>query len=136
MHMPRKKSRKREFKMVWGILVLAFFLSGCGAKGPLKLEPKNLPTPITDIKIQQLGNNIKLMWNFPDRLSDKKTRMEIKKIKKVRIHYSDSILPPKKFKKKSIVLQKLTEKNLLKKDNYFYVNLTFKTKNLEKKSHS
>jgi hypothetical protein len=112
------------------------FLLGCGAKGPLKLEPRKTPTVIKDIKILQLGNNLRLMWNFPDKLSDKKTRMEIKGIRKIRIYHADGLLTPKKFKKKSSLIMKLKDKELIKKDNYFYADLAFKTKNLDKKQHS
>lgn len=121
----------RPAVFLWVILLL-----GCGAKGPLTLEPRKVPTVITDIKIQQIGTNLRLMWNFPAKLSDKKTRVELKSIKKIRIYHAAGRLTPKKFKKKSALIQKLDNKDLTRKDNYFSIDLAFKVKNLDNKLHS
>ena len=118
------------------VFLLIFSFISCGKKGPLKLEPRKLPTAITNLSIRQIGNNLKLQWNFPKTLSDKKTRLDFEMLNKIRVYYASDILPPKKFKKKSTVLMKLTLKGIKKERNYFFVTIPFKTRNLDKKQYS
>jgi predicted small lipoprotein YifL len=117
------------------VLLLIFSFISCGKKGPLKLEPRKLPVKIRDLQIQQIGNNIKLIWNYPTLLSDKKTRMERKKVSKIRIYYASKQLSPKQFKKKSTLLMKLDHKKIETENNMFNVFIPFKTKNLDRKLH-
>jgi hypothetical protein len=134
--MTERKNRKPNIVRLPLMLMLAFSLVSCGKKGPLKLDPPKLPVKIRSVQIRQIGTDIKLSWNYPTQLSDKKTRMERKKISKVRIYYADKKLPPKKFKKKSSLLLKLDQKKMKAENNVFSKLIPFKTKNLDKKDHS
>ncbi len=53
-------------------VISIMMLSNCGKKGPLVLEPELIPPIVTDLKISQVGSDIKLQWNFPQRFTDKK----------------------------------------------------------------
>ena len=66
---------------------LFLFLANCGKKGPLKLIPALLPEPVENLQITQIGKTIKLKWDFPKYLSDKKTKFNINKVKIIRVHY-------------------------------------------------
>lgn len=131
----KKQSTNFSFKFFIYFFLIFSFIS-CGKKGPLKLEPRNLPVKIMDLQIQQIGNNIKLIWNYPTLLSDKKSRMERKKVSKIRIYYASKQLPPKKFKKKSTLLMKLDHKKITTGNNMFSISIPFKTKNLDRKLHA
>lgn len=140
MEKKRRKSNKRRRKAEFLVLPLLFLsmfvLSGCGKKGPLKLEPRKLPTAVKNISVSQIGNDLKLLWSFPPTLSDKKTPLDVSKMNKIRIYYASGILPPKKFRKKSSQLLKLTHKQIKKEGKSFYVNIPFKTRNLDTQRHS
>jgi len=118
------------------VLILLFFFISCGKKGPLKLDPPKLPVKIRTVQIRQVGTEIKLTWNYPTQLSDRKTRLERKKISKIRIYYASKKLPPKKFKKKSTLLLKLDHKKITAENNMFSKSIPFKTKKLDNKEHS
>ena len=98
------------------LIIVMLFLSliNCGKKGPLKLEPEILPEPIENLTLSQVGMNIKLQWNFPKKLSDNKTSLEIEKISKVEVFYSEKDIPNGKFLKKSTLLLKLEKAELSK----------------------
>jgi len=118
------------------LLFLAFFfLINCGKKGPLKLEPEKIPKEIAKFKVEQIGGKIKLEWNFPRQLSDKKTEMDLTKLRKVRIYYTNKKFTPKKFKKKSSVLLKSKIQNVKKKNQLYFIEIPFKTSNLNNKTH-
>lgn len=144
-------------KKVILIIVLVFSLN-CGKKGPLKLEPEILPRVVENIKISQVGGNIRLQWDFPRLLSDKKTELEIEKINKINIYYSDKEILGGKFRKKSTLLRKfrleeltrhkyetlmnfkkfeeLTSYEKKEREKFtFFIDIPFKIKNLKAKSH-
>ena len=134
---------KNNCYLLWGFkklkIVVFFFLTlsiiNCGKKGPLKLEPKKLPMRINISKINQIGRNIKIGFDFPEYLSDKKTRADLSRVNKIYIYYSDKEIPYEKFRKKSKLLIKINLKNLQKKENSFLINIPFKIKNLDNKKH-
>lgn len=96
------------------IIVMLFLSLNCGKKGPLKLEPEILPEPIENLTLSQVGMNIKLQWDFPKKLSDNKTYLEIEKITRVEIFYSAKDIIGGKFLKKSTLLHKLENPELAK----------------------
>jgi FtsZ-binding cell division protein ZapB len=84
------------------------FLFGCGKKGPLRLEPELIPKAAEKLKVFQIGDNLKLEWDFPQVLADKnRTELEIAKIDKIYIYYSTREILGGKFRKKSTLLKKL-----------------------------
>jgi hypothetical protein len=137
------------------VLVLIFSLN-CGKKGPLKLEPEMVPREAVNLRISQVGENIRVMWNFQKILADKKTELEPEKITKIQVYYSDKHIPDGKFRKKSTLLRKLKMKDLTryespwmlkklaelssyerkKREQFtYFVDIPFKIKNLTNKSH-
>lgn len=119
--------------LAFALLILSII--NCGKKGPLKLEPKKLPMQINISKINQIGVNIRIKFDFPEYLSDKKTKVDLNKVNKIYIYYSDKEIPSGKFRKKSKLLIKIDLKNLQKKENSFLINIPFKIKNLNNKKH-
>lgn len=90
------------------VLIVSLYNVNCGKKGPLKLEPEILPGMAKNIKVSQMGNNIRLKWDFPRKLSDKKTDLDITNITRIEIRYSPKEILDGKFRKKSTLLRKLT----------------------------
>jgi fibronectin type 3 domain-containing protein len=131
----------------------AIFLFSCGKKGPLLLEPELNPSGIIKLEIFQIGYNIKLQWDFPKTLADKKrTPLEPEKIDKIYIYYSDKEILGGKFRKKATLLKKLKMEDLTlapaklpasssssgKMDTQnltYFLNLPFKLKELDNKLH-
>jgi hypothetical protein len=122
-------------KKVLFLCLAVLFLLNCGKKGPLKLEPEKNPGKIFQFTIEQIGSKIKLEWSFPRLLLDKKTTMDMNQVKKIRIFHSEKKIPPKKFRKKSSVILKTNIQNVQKKNQSYWVEIPFKTKNLHKKTH-
>jgi hypothetical protein len=147
------KRRRMMNKQSSVFLLVIIFLFGCGKKGPLKLEPELIPKAAEKLKLFQIGNNLKLEWEFPQVLADKKkTELEIAKISKIYIYYSDKEILGGKFRKKSTLLKKLKPEDLtlspppltpapsrpgmreIKNLSYF-INIPFKLKELDNKQH-
>lgn len=141
-------------------LVMMVSMSGvsCGKKGPLKLEPEILPGMAENVTVSQVGNNIRLKWDFPRKLSDRKTELELEKITRIEVRYSPKEILGGKFLKKSSLLKKLTMEQVSpysdetvrmtknpaqfgfrqkKKDEplAFFVDIPFEVKDLTAKSH-
>lgn len=134
-------------------LLVMVFLLGCGKKGPLKLEPELIPNAAQKLKLSQIGSYLKLEWNFPQVLADrKKTPLEAEKIDKIYIYYSDKEILGGKFRKKSTLLKKLKLENLTLspppltltpvkpgmkaiKNLTYFINIPFKLKELDNKQH-
>ncbi|NIM12236.1 MAG: hypothetical protein GTO45_08995 [Candidatus Aminicenantes bacterium] len=97
-----------------GLLLLMLMVSiNCGKKGPLRLEPGLVPKGIENFQISQVGKHIKLQWDFPQTLADKRqTEMEVDKIDKIYIYYSQREILGGKFRKKSTLLRKLKMEDL------------------------
>lgn len=127
-------NKKKHNTEILCLIIFLFFLN-CGKKGPLQLTPKKLPKAVEKFKITQIGKSIKLKWNFPEYLSDKKARLEISKIKYIFIHYSEKNIPFHKFKSKSILLLKLKLKQISKKANTAFKEIKFKVKELNNKKY-
>lgn len=135
------------------LLFVLIFLLNCGKKGPLQLEPELIPRQVVNLQIFQLGDNIKLKWDFPPFLADKKkTELEIEKIDKIYIYYSEKEILGGKFRKKSTLLKKLKLEDLTlaplplfkaafttggrEPENLsYFVNIPFKLKDLDNKQH-
>jgi fibronectin type 3 domain-containing protein len=141
------------------ILLTAFMLTlslNCGKKGPLKLEPERLPKEALNLTISQVGDNIRLRWDFPGRLTDKKTELETEKITRIEVYYSEKEILGGKFRKKSTLLRKLQMNELIpyedpmfirraetltasqkekQKKLSFFVEIPFNIKDLNVKSH-
>ena len=134
-------------------LLVIIFLFGCGKKGPLRLEPELIPKAAEKLKLFQIGNNLKLEWDFPQALADKKkTELEIAKISKIYIYYSDKEILGGKFRKKSTLLKKLKPEDLIQspppltpapirpgmrevKNLSYFINIPFKLKELDNKQN-
>ncbi|MCP4154697.1 MAG: hypothetical protein GY757_43655 [bacterium] len=120
------------------------------------LEPEILPAKPAAFKAEQVGNNIRLYWYFPKKMSDKKTEIEIDKIAKIVVRHTDKKLGPGKFWKKSKVIKKLKMNALIpykepriarrwasytsvQKKRYdkhlFYTDIPFDLKKLDSKTH-
>lgn len=97
-------------KIILSLAIIVLFLN-CGKKGPLKLKPLQFPKEVKNLELSQVGNKIKLQWDFPQTLpaGKKKTSFEfdIENIKKIHIYYSNKEILGGKFRKKSTLLQKL-----------------------------
>jgi hypothetical protein len=137
-----------------GLSLLAMiFLLGCGKKGPLHLEPELIPKAAEKLKLSQIGNYLKLEWDFPQVLADKqKTPLETEKIDRIYIYYSDKEILGGKFMKKSTLLKKLKLEDLTLspaplttapvrpgmkevKNFTYFINIPFKLKELDNKQH-
>jgi len=140
-------------------LVIVLFSLNCGKKGPLKLEPDQLPKAVENFKFSQVGNKIKLQWDFPPELSgNKKIELEIENIRKIHIYYSNKEILGGKFRKKSTLLRKLKPEDLSevkelflyqpaekktsqssqtqdKKNLSFFIEIPFEIKDLDNKTH-
>lgn len=128
--------KRSKLSIVILILTLSFsFLLSCGKKGPLELEPELLPQEIKQLKLTQLGKEIRLEWVFPEFLSDKETKTDLESIGKIYIYYSVKQIPAKKFKKKSLLLKKRKLKDLEQKENTYSIKIPFKLSELENKTH-
>ena len=140
-------------KRIGLFLFVIIFLFGCGKKGPLRLEPELIPRKAEKLKLFQIGDSLKLQWDFPQVLADKKkTELEAAKIDKIYIYYSDKEILGGKFRKKSTLLKKLKLEDLtlapppltpapirpgmreIKNLSYF-INIPFKLKDLDNKQH-
>jgi fibronectin type 3 domain-containing protein len=143
------------------LMLLVTVFSNCGKKGPLRLEPESVPKGIENFQISQVGRHIKLQWDFPQNLADKKqTEMEVDKIDKIYIYYSQKEILGGKFRKKSTLLRKLKLEDLTQatevdtptrirtqtatttttvineKENFsYFVMIPFKLNDLDKKVH-
>jgi hypothetical protein len=146
--------RKKNFVSFMIVSVISIMmLSNCGKKGPLVLEPELIPPIVTDLKISQVGSDIKLQWNFPQRFTDKKkTFLDVDKIDKIQVFYSTKEIPGEKFIDKASVLVKLKFSDLTEIDEKpvnklaqntsednsrflsYSVSIPFKIKDLENKS--
>ncbi|MCU0289175.1 MAG: hypothetical protein MUF15_22620 [Acidobacteria bacterium] len=103
--------------------------------------------PIENLKISQVGMYIKLQWDFPNRLSDDKTNLEIEKITRLDVYYSDKVLAGEKFLKKSTLLRKLEKTELSKflefpspadstiSPSLYSLEIPFKIQDLNVKNH-
>ena len=137
--------------IIFLLLIIPLFC--CGKKGPLRLEPELIPKAAEKLQLSQIGNNLKLEWDFPQVLADKKkTELEIAKISKIYIYYSNKEILGGKFRKKSTLLKKLKLEDLtlspppltqapvrpgmreIKNLSYF-INIPFKLKELDNKQH-
>ncbi len=154
------------FKLkIIGLAVLVLWVAvNCGKKGPLVLEPELLPQQVTNLKSTQVGQLIKLQWDFPAQLSgnskDKDAlKMNLEGIRQIKIYYSNKEIPGGKFQKKASVLRKLVFSELTevttttaatakptvpssvvviapaRKSLSFSVTLPFQLKHLENKPH-
>ncbi len=140
--------------MVFGCVLI--FSLNCGKRGPLKLEPEMLPKGAVNLKTSQVGENIRVKWEFPKLLEDRKTELELDKITKIEVYYSKKEILGGKFRKKSTllsklkmedltryeepwmakVLEKLSSQERKKRERFtYFVDIPFKTKDLTAKSH-
>ncbi len=140
------------------LVILTLFLNYCGKKGPLKLEKRIAPKQVENIAVTQIGETIRLKWEFPKRLTDNKTELDPTLINRIDIFYSDKHIGGGKFLKKSSLLRKLkmpdiapyeeltpfmkkqrerlTSSQLKKnKKHAYYVEIPFTGKNLRGASH-
>lgn len=93
--------------------VIAVLFFHCGKKGPLKLEPEILPKKVENFTVSQVGSSIRLMWDFPKLMADKKkTELVPENVSKIEVYYSTKEILGGKFRKKSKLLKKLTMANL------------------------
>lgn len=133
----------------------------CGKRGPLKLHPELLPKPPENLKIFQVGDGIRLQWDFPRYLSgkdaDKKSvETDTTKVTRIDVFYSEKEILGGKFRRKSKLRNKLTMKDLTRFEDpfmrlrmeqltaaqrkkreklTFYADIPFEIKNLTGKTH-
>lgn len=131
-------------------------LWGCGKKGPLVLEPDMIPGKVSNFKIKQVGASIRLLWDFPRKLKDNKTDLDLQRIQRIEVYYSDKEIPERKFRRKATRLKKLTFADLTKKidpnllkalqrlsakqrkqreKHSYYVDIPFEIVNLQDRMH-
>jgi hypothetical protein len=148
----RKRRRMMNKRSIIFLLVIIFLFS-CGKKGPLNLEPELIPKAVAKLKLFQIGDNLKLEWDFPQVLAGKKKdELEIEKINRIHIYYSDKEILGGKFRKKSTLLKKLKLEDLTQsppplipessspgmreiKNLSYFINIPFKLKELDNKQH-
>jgi hypothetical protein len=148
-----RKRRRIMNKRSSIFLLVIIFLFGCGKKGPLRLEPELIPKAAEKLKLFQIGYNVKLEWDFPQVLADKKkTPLEAAKIDRIYIYYSTKEILGGKFRKKSTLLKKLKLEDLTQappplipppvrpgmkeiKNLAYFINIPFKLKELDNKQH-
>lgn len=99
------------------------------------MEPELLPQEIQQLKLTQLGKEIRLKWVFPEFLSDKETKTDLESITKIYIYYSGKDIAAKKFKKKSLLLKKRKLKDLDQKEDSYSIKIPFKLSELDNKTH-
>jgi fibronectin type 3 domain-containing protein len=142
--------------MLMSIVCVSIFSLNCGKKGPLKLEPEMLPKEAMNLKVFQVGENIRVMWDFQKLLADNKTELEPGKITKIQVYYSEKEILGGKFRKKSTLLRKLKMNDLTryedprlsaaleklssserkKRERFtYFVDIPFKIKDLTAKPH-
>ena len=99
-----------------GLILLALMVmpfTSCGKKGPLVLEPELIPNAVENFQLFQVGDTLKLQWDFPQTLAGKKkTPLETREIGKIFIYHADKEIPGAKFRKKSTLLKKLKIEDL------------------------
>ena len=117
------------------LLIPTLLLIHCGKKGDLYLEPEILPMKITDLQIRQVGDTLALEWKFPKNLSDKTTAMDLKKVNKIRVYYSDQLHPPKKFLRKATTVKKAEFGDLTRRGGKFRIDIRKKTRELRDADH-
>jgi len=138
--------------------LVVFFALNCGKKGPLRLEPEILPKQIAALSLLQVGDFIKVYWEFPKKLADSKTDTVLTDIKRIEIYYSEKHIGGGKFRKKSTLLSKLRIEDIHKhveerlerlkyldkltsvqrkqtKKLAYFVKIRFKPKDLNNKTH-
>jgi hypothetical protein len=121
------------------VILLSFvlFLSYCGKKGPLVLEPLQLPPAILNLQLRQVGSQVELSWKFPTLLADNKTSLLMGQLRGVYIHHMDKPFVADGFQKKSELLAKLKSAELLRRgDGITAYALDFKAKLLKDKEHA
>ena len=96
-------------------ILLLMSVFNCGKKGPLVLEPALNPMAAENVQLSQVGDELKLMWSFPQAFTDKKkTPFDVEQVEKIYIYYADKEIPGDKFRKKASLLKKLTLNDLTK----------------------
>jgi len=152
-------TKKVDFALILTVMVFGcvlIFSVNCGKKGPLKMEPEMVPKAAVNLKTSQVGENIRVQWDFPKILEDRKTELEMEKITKIEVYYSKKEILGGKFRKKSTLLRKLKMEDLTryedpwvakaleklpsqerkKRERFtYFVDIPFKTKDLTAKSH-
>jgi predicted small lipoprotein YifL len=122
------------------LFLLLLIFPGCGKKGPLVLEPENVPPAVENFQIRQIGSQIELVWKFPELPTDKKGPFEITWVSKVYVYHA--ILKPEEapspdiFIKKAELLGKLKTSEIkgLGQNSHSY-RFSFKNKDLQGKTH-
>ena len=92
------------------LLLPALALAACGKKGPLTLEPENIPPAVENFQVKQIGDQIKFSWKFPPLLADGKTPFKAPAVTKVHV-FQASLKPGElstegSFSKKARLLAK------------------------------
>lgn len=129
------KSFKNDFGFYFLICTLILIMINCGKKADLTLEPELLPQKVTKFKISQVGENIRIRWNYPEFLSDNSSVLKSDRVSKVYIYFSRGNIPDGKFEKKATVLLKTDQKSLSKEGNLYKIDIPFKVKNLLNKNY-
>jgi len=129
------KSIKYSFWLLIFLFTQIISVTACGKKADLRLEPEILPVGVKKIKVKQIGNNIRIKWNYPEFLSDDSTTLNPENIGKVYIYFLNTDYPYKKFRKKSKIIYK-TEQNKIEKVNDLYtIDIPFKVAKLDGKTY-
>lgn len=119
------------------IISIFFVIISCGSRGDLILEPEALPTKITDLKINQVGNELLLIFTLPELLSDK-TPLNKSDITKIYVYRSRKDISEEKFRKKGKLVLKINKPNSVfssLSESKVIINLPMKVKELNKKEY-
>ena len=127
-------------KKIFFLFLLIMVFSSCGKKGPLYLEPEDVPAAVENFQVRQIGGQIELTWTFPEQLVDKKGPFEIARVSKVYVYHG--ILKPEDapptyiFIKKAALLAKLKASEIkgLGQNSSSY-RFSFKNRELQEKIH-
>jgi len=117
------------------LLILALAAAACGSKGDPVLEPEKIPLGITDLQVRQVGGDLILSWTFPEQLADKKSRLEYKNLKKIRIYSGEKLLPARAFQKKADLILKKDAAALESRGKAYSVAFPQKIRYLKDKPH-
>jgi predicted small lipoprotein YifL len=127
-------------KKIFALFLLIMVFPSCGKKGPLVLEPENVPPAVENFQVRQIGGQIELSWKFPDLLSDEMGSFEIAWVSKVYVYHSilqsEEEPPTDIFIKKAALLAKLKASEIkgLGQNSSSYC-FSFKNKELPEKTH-
>lgn len=96
-----KNSNPRFFFPLLVFLPLFCALAACGKKGPLQEVPPQDPLPVKEFDVMQRGPALILRVTLPETLSDKKTAMDLRRLKYLRVYMGARPFGAANYRKKA-----------------------------------